>query len=238
MKRICKQCGKEFELAESELNFYRKKNLAFPKRCKECRAANRAGSGRPAPQPTNPQENTSNVTTTVPVNVIQIPKAPKKKTPFVLGAVVVALLAVGAVVAAHFLKTPEESSTMAVLTSQPTQAPEESTAPAETTTLQTTAFDVNSGYSTTKTYHFRTDAYLDEHYEKHGIEMGFSSAEEYESAASAVVNNPAAEHKQEAEDNDDVYYLVDTNEFVIVSTDGYLRTYFNPDDGPAYFERQ
>lgn len=85
---------------------------------------------------------------------------------------------------------------------------------------------------------FRNSKLLKQHYEKHGIEMGFASAEEYEKAAAAVVNNPAALHKTEAEDGDDVYYVEDTNEFVIVSTDGYIRTYFNPDDGLDYFNRQ
>ena len=45
-------------------------------------------------------------------------------------------------------------------------------------------------------------------------------------------------HKIEAEDGDDVYYLESTNEFVIVSTDGYIRTYFKPEDGIEYYNRQ
>ena len=57
-------------------------------------------------------------------------------------------------------------------------------------------------------------------------------------SASDVVNNPESLHKTEKEDGDDVYYLKDTNEFVIVSTDGYIRTYFYPRDGIEYFERQ
>jgi pyocin large subunit-like protein len=68
--------------------------------------------------------------------------------------------------------------------------------------------------------------------------MGFSSAKEYEKAAAAVVANSSALHKKEAEDGDDVYYIESTNEFVIVSTDGYIRTYFNPDTGIAYYNRQ
>ena len=87
-------------------------------------------------------------------------------------------------------------------------------------------------------YKFRNQKLLDSHYEKHGIEMGFESAAAYEAAASAVVNNPEALHKTEKEDGDDVYYLEDTNEFVIVSKDGYIRTYFNPNDGIKYFNRQ
>lgn len=64
------------------------------------------------------------------------------------------------------------------------------------------------------------------------------SAKEYEKAAAAVVSDSRALHKLEKEDGDDVYYLKDTNEFVIVSTDGYIRTYFYPRDGIEYFERQ
>lgn len=91
---------------------------------------------------------------------------------------------------------------------------------------------------TNKTYTFRNQKLLNSHYEKHGKDMGFSSAKEYEKAASAVVTNPEALHKTEAEDGDDVYYVESTNEFVIVSTDGYIRTYFNPDAGIAYYNRQ
>ena len=87
-------------------------------------------------------------------------------------------------------------------------------------------------------YTFRNEDRLDDHYEKHGKEMGFKDAESYEEAASDVVNNPEALHKIEKEDGDDVYYLKDTNEFVVVSGDGYIRTYFNPNDGINYYNRQ
>ena len=85
---------------------------------------------------------------------------------------------------------------------------------------------------------FRNDKLLNEHYQKHGKEMGFSSASEYERAAVKVVQNSQSLHKLEEEDGDDVYYLERTNELVIVSTDGYIRTYFKPDNGKAYFDRQ
>ncbi len=87
-------------------------------------------------------------------------------------------------------------------------------------------------------YRFRSRKHLTDHYKKHGIEMGFDSAQGYEKAAAAVVQNPDALHKIEAEDGDDVYYLQATNEFVIVSTDGYIRTYFKPNSGIKYFNRQ
>ena len=85
---------------------------------------------------------------------------------------------------------------------------------------------------------FRNKKLLDQHYEKHGREMGFSSAKEYEKAAAKVPANEKALHKIEAEDGDDVYYVEESNEFVVVSRDGYIRTYFEPDSGKKYFDRQ
>lgn len=85
---------------------------------------------------------------------------------------------------------------------------------------------------------FRSEYLLNQHYEKHGIDMGFASPEEYETAACMVIANPDALHKTEAEDGDDVYYLESTNEIVMVSKDGYIRTYFWPEDGIDYFNRQ
>lgn len=85
---------------------------------------------------------------------------------------------------------------------------------------------------------FRSQKLLDQHYDKHGIEMGFASAEEYELAAYKVIIHPDTLHKIEAEDGDDVYYREETNEFVVVSQDGYIRTYFNPGAGIDYYNRQ
>ena len=85
---------------------------------------------------------------------------------------------------------------------------------------------------------FRKKKYLDEHYEKHGVEMGFANAEDYLAAANKVLDNPDVLHKKEKEDNDEVYYLEETNEFVVVSDDGYIRTYFNPSAGIDYYNRQ
>ena len=87
-------------------------------------------------------------------------------------------------------------------------------------------------------YRFRNDKLLTDHYKKHGMDMGFASKEEYEKAAGKVIANPDSLHKTEKEDGDDIYYLEETNEFVVVSTDGYIRTYFYPDSGKKYFDKQ
>ena len=85
---------------------------------------------------------------------------------------------------------------------------------------------------------FRNEKLWESHYEKHGIDMGFASMEEYLEAANLVLYNEDTLHKIEAEDGDDVYFLEETGEFVVVSGDGYIRTYFIPDAGIDYFNRQ
>lgn len=91
-------------------------------------------------------------------------------------------------------------------------------------------------------YHFRNKKYLEQHFSKHGGEFrddfGYENSAEYEKGASDVINNKDALFKTESEDGDGVYYIEATNEFVVLSTDGYIRTYFRPNDGINYFNRQ
>ncbi len=87
-------------------------------------------------------------------------------------------------------------------------------------------------------YSFRSEQLLMEHYEKHGIYMKYKSPEKYLKGANRVIADEETLHAIEAEDGDDVYYLERSNEFVVVSTDGYIRTYFCPEDGIEYFHRQ
>lgn len=120
--------------------------------------------------------------------------------------------------------------------SAPQSVPESTvSAPQSTQSVESTP---ESTPTVQTTYKFRNKNLLNQHYEKHGREMGFASAADYEKAASDVVNNPAALHKIEKEDGDDVYYVESTNEFVVVSTDGYIRTYFLPDRGIDYYNKQ
>lgn len=87
-------------------------------------------------------------------------------------------------------------------------------------------------------YEFRRDSYLEQHFEKHGEEFDYETKEEYLAGANRVIQSPDALHKIEAEDGDDIYYIEKTNEFVVVSTDGYIRTYFRPSAGIDYYNRQ
>ena len=104
----------------------------------------------------------------------------------------------------------------------------------ETTQAETTAAEEQA----TADYTFRNKDLLKSHYKKHGIYMGFDSKEEYLAAANAVIANPDALTKTEKEDGDYLYYVEDTNEFVVLSRDGYIRTYFCPDSGKRYFDKQ
>ena len=120
----------------------------------------------------------------------------------------------------------------------------ETTTQVTETTAQTTETTTQTTESTTQAvqeqpeYTFRYHDRLREHYKKHGIEMGFASEDEYLAAANAVIANPEALTKREKEDGDYLFYVEKTNEFVVLSKDGYIRTYFCPDSGKRYFDKQ
>lgn len=86
-------------------------------------------------------------------------------------------------------------------------------------------------------YTFRKPSYLRDHFKKHGQEMGAESEEEYLQMANDVIHNPDAITKLEAEDDDQIFFMDDTNEIVFLSQDGYIRTYFIC-SGINYFNRQ
>ena len=92
--------------------------------------------------------------------------------------------------------------------------------------------------STWVEYEFRKDEYLTEHFEKHGDEFDYANEDEYLAGANKVINSKDALHKTEAEDGDYIYYIKASNEFVVVSKDGYIRTYFKPSAGIDYYNRQ
>ena len=115
------------------------------------------------------------------------------------------------------------------------------------TDVSTGAYNETSAYSADETNtaaetSSADDPYVEYHFQKHGSEFdesfGYETAADYEKGASDVINDSDSLFKYEAEDGDGVYYLEGTNEFVILSTDGYIRTYFRPTAGKSYFDRQ
>lgn len=290
MKRTCIQCGKEFEITQSEINFYKSKNLQLPKRCKECRAENKGKK--------NSQSAADNSSASKPQQTSKKTQTSAAKKPFgskgiigIIAFIVVAVIAVfgffGKGNTDSGLSQPETDAYFEEFIPETGSQPESETAAEtandnpyadaptvnadnnpldenvsfyigedeETTKKQNTQHNddltapvyteketqssASSGSQvSTKNYYFRNQKLLDQHYNKHGKEMGFKSAAAYEAAASKVINNPNALHKTEKEDGDYVYYVKSSNEFVILSTDGYIRTYFNPSGGLDYYNRQ
>ena len=149
-----------------------------------------------------------------------------KKRNKTLIILIIALAVLVLVFGCNRAKTQENEQTQTSAQTEQTTATEE-----QATTTATTEAPMAS-------YTFRYDDLLQSHYKKHGIEMGFDSAESYLDAANAVIANPEALTKTEKEDGDMVYYVEKSNEFVVLSTDGYIRTYFCPDSGRSYFDRQ
>lgn len=276
MKRVCKQCGTSFELSDSEIAFYKSKNLNLPKRCKECRQANKQGHAVQEKLDWN--------------NVQKQSHDLSARNDHKVGIWVYALIAASILLLFGLIRISNwyfssnsarppvtvenrnagaeeeagngkagkdeeagnEKSGTDILAENDgiEEQPQDETAAAEETTpekadsmeaaasLQEASEAIQGEADAGSQYTFRNAKLLNEHFEKHGKEMGFSSAEEYLAAANAVVNNASALHKTEKEDGDDVYYLEATNEFVIVSTDGFIRTYFYPNAGIDYYNRQ
>lgn len=244
----CRDCGREFTLTDGEIDFYRSKGFELPSRCKACRDKRK---GRQAPS------SASNPTRR---------HTPPPKKPNLPAYLLVLILAVGLVftVVTKLTNTfitselPQTSAVTENVTSALTTAEiSADTSVSQQETEVTTSSETSAEYTTTTAEttatapqttaaaaasapspHFRNEERLNEHYEKHGIEMGFATPAEYEAAAAAVVNSPDALHKLEKEDGDDVYYIESTNEFVIVSTYGYIRTYYHPTNGKEYFDNQ
>lgn len=247
MLRTCKQCGKTFNLTHSEIDFYTKKGLQLPKRCESCRNANKKKNSSNITEKYQPEKNSSSRSTSIPIKMIIL---------------LIILVIYGLIQLATYTNNIDTNSsnsveysstsqsvttsqdniidnnTELVTTIQDTSATQEVTTTQDITTVEetTTILETTSTEDNYIRYYFRNNDRLVQHYEKHGIEMGFASAEDYEKSASDVINNPNSLHKLEAEDNDDVYYLESTGEFVILSTDGYIRTYYYAD--LDYFNRQ
>lgn len=133
----------------------------------------------------------------------------------------------------NFVGSSDAESSVKPASTTASEPTSEKSAPASTKSTAS-----SSSTPTEITLTFRNKNLLNQHYQKHGIDMGFKSAEEYEQAAARVTYDPEVLHKIEKEDGDDVYYIERTNEFVVVSTDGYIRTYFLPDSGRKYFDKQ
>jgi len=80
----------------------------------------------------------------------------------------------------------------------------------------------------------------EEHWEKHGREFPeFHSAQEYEEGALHFVTNPPSGTLTKSRENGDtLYYDPATNTFAVKDRRGEPRTFFRPDSGRVYWDRQ
>ena len=87
---------------------------------------------------------------------------------------------------------------------------------------------------------FETPEKMQKHYDKHIDKYGNISISEYIALANELVN---------AKDTDDIerivrsdestaIYRFSTNDFLVITKDGYIRTFFKPDDGEAYWREE
>ena len=88
-----------------------------------------------------------------------------------------------------------------------------------------------------KFYKFRSWQKLTDHFQKHRGEFGYSSEKDYLYHANLVINDPKSRKAKQA-DGDEQYLNPDTCEYVVLSRDGYIRTYFRPGRCEYYFEKQ
>jgi pyocin large subunit-like protein len=87
---------------------------------------------------------------------------------------------------------------------------------------------------------FSNPAHLAEHFQKHGREFGAISQAEYLHRAQSLRDRPAVGPVREAVRQDGVVTRFDRSEgdFLAFDSDLTIRTYFRPNNGEAYFDRQ
>ncbi len=79
---------------------------------------------------------------------------------------------------------------------------------------------------------FRTSRKRARHFQDHGSDFGALNEADYESKAGAFLTNPLNTNTLEGirpRDNATIRYNTVTEEYGIISSDGYIRTYYKPD---------
>lgn len=87
---------------------------------------------------------------------------------------------------------------------------------------------------------FRSRKRLSEHFAKHGAEFGKISRDEYLRLAQALRDAPVGGDVLELRRDDGTISRFDrkTGAFLAFDVDGTIRTFFRPNDGESYFQRQ
>ena len=135
----------------------------------------------------------------------------------------------------------ESSENEITVTSKPetTTTKAEQTSKPETTTTKKQEQSKPESSKEEIFYYFRNQGLYDSHYEKHGHEFGNITKEEYLQKANDLINSDSSDILTKYEDDGDyMFFNKKTDEFLVLAPDGYIRTYFIPDDGIDYWNRQ
>ncbi len=208
MKKTCVQCGKIFEISESEKQFFESKNLTLPKRCRECREKNKnSGNSQKKIKATKntakyksyyvKKDKTATLTTVILTAIVAIAllilKADTTFTIITAGVALISLIKyiLGAGKGKVFIQE------------------------FDTSIYKYTFYDTNS---------------MVKHYVKHGEQTNSKSMEDYLYKANMVIVDKKSLTKEQKKDGDHIYYNNRTKEFVVIAKAGYVRTYFIASD--------
>lgn len=87
---------------------------------------------------------------------------------------------------------------------------------------------------------FETPEKMQKHYDKHIDKYGNISISEYIALANELVNAKDTDGIERIVRSDEstAIYRFSTNDFLVITKDGYIRTFFKPDDGEAYWREE
>ncbi len=197
IKRTCKQCGKEFILSDSEIRFFKSKNLNLPKRCKECRSANKQSNQSPS----------------APVQVTASKPAPKlDKKKLIIAIAIILVLVIGSFFGIEWDKffSPESNPLDSTVSDLPTeQLPND-----ESEVIVYYFADDSKWISHFEKHGKDVGAKTKEEY------LAMANA-------LILNPNALSKKETDDGDNDTVYFLEATGEFAVLSDKGVIRTYYN-----------
>ena len=112
-------------------------------------------------------------------------------------------------------------------------------------TTSASSCDTTSVPTEDREYKFRTQKLFDDHFEKHGSEFGNITQEKYLELANELIHSTSDKvlHKRTQRDDgdksyDSKFFDTETGYFLVLSEDGYIRTFFIPSAGINYWNRQ
>lgn len=224
MNRKCVQCGEVFTLTDSEVEFYKSKNLDLPKRCRNCRDFNKAinNANRRKTDLNSPAQRKYAHGENRKYSSYYVKKATTARLTSVILPIIIAIAAIcvkaetALVVVTALLALFNLIVYLAGLRNNKIFIQEFDTA-----LYKHTFYDTKS---------------MVNHYVKHGQQTDCSSMEEYLCKANMVVSDKGSKTKLQKKDGDRVYYNPKTKEFVVVAKAGYLRTYYLADE--KYYNKQ